>query len=166
MKTMRNNLALKLFILFCICAVLAICFSFTKNNNENRFLKIFENVKTFFQVVELKTFDARQQYIANSKETSKDIVIVEIDEKTYSAFTAQMGEWPVSRSVYADVLDYIEQDKPKVIGIDLMFINTDRYNRKNDVRLANTLSKYENISDSKETIRKILLWSNIYQGKG
>ena len=148
MKTMRNNLALKLFILFCICAVLAICFCFTKNNNENRFLKIFENVKTFFQVVELKTFDARQQYIANSKETSKDIVIVEIDEKTYSAFTAQMGEWPVSRSVYADVLDYIEQDKPKVIGIDLMFINTDKYNRKNDVRLANTLSKYENIFTS------------------
>ena len=31
--------------------------------------------------------------------------------------------------------------------------------------LAEKLSRYENISYSKETIRKILLWGNVYQGK-
>ena len=31
--------------------------------------------------------------------------------------------------------------------------------------LAENLSKYENISYSKETIRKILLWGNVYRGK-
>ena len=150
-KNLMNSNNFKLFIKIFLIFFFGVCLLFLALYQKSRSAEngdFLTDIKNFFNVVELKTFDARQKIIANGKQTSKDIIVVEIDENTYSAFTSKMGEWPVSRSVYADVIEYIEKQSPKAIGLDLMFINSDKYDRKNDERLAETISKYDNVFTS------------------
>ncbi len=105
----------------------------------------YDKIAEFFTAVELKTFDARQQIYASHKNVDKNIVIIDIDEKTYTVFTEKYGEWPMPRDIYADVIEYIQKDKPLAIGLDLLFINPDKYKPENDKKLVQALEKYDNV---------------------
>ncbi len=50
------------------------------------------------------------------------IIIVDIDEASLAAF----GQWPWSRNIVARLIDKIQQQGAKVIGLDIMFIEPDR----------------------------------------
>ncbi len=68
------------------------------------------------------------------------IVIVGIDDKAL----AQFGEFPWSREVIAEAIAYLNQDennKPAVIGIDVLFTTES----ENDEKLINLSESYDNI---------------------
>ncbi len=116
--------------------------------NQSTVANIFTNVINFLETVELKTFDARQRINASSRETSDDVVILAIDERTYSALTERFGEWPIPRDVYADIINYIERDSPKAICLDLLFISSIKSSLESDKYLSKTIAKYENVFTS------------------
>ena len=93
----------------------------------------------FINTMELKTFDLRQTVLA--------------DKKTVS-------EWPIPRYVYAQILDYIESQKPNVVGFDLLFVHSMKNNKNSDDKLGAAFAKYDNaftainFDDRDFTVRK------------
>ncbi|MCM1265466.1 MAG: diguanylate cyclase [Candidatus Gastranaerophilales bacterium] len=104
-------------------------------------------IANFFNDAENKSFDYRQSLLVKHRhlKPSKDIVIVAIDDGSYEYILDRYGEWPISRSVYSKVVDRIEQDSPKAVIFDLMFIKSFKTDINSDNMLAHTLNKYNNV---------------------
>lgn len=101
----------------------------------------------FINSMEDRTFDIRQSILANSKvkAPNKDIVIVAIDDGSYEYILDKYGEWPLSRDVYAKMVDYIEVQKPQSIAFDLMFVKSMKSALDEDKALVNVFKKYDNV---------------------
>lgn len=129
LKKILYSIWLLLFILTVVVSV--------KNTNFNTFISMIEN----------RTFDLRQNLMIkeNSKSVSSDIVIIAIDDATYEYILEKYGEWPLPRSVYAKIAEYIEKQQPQSIAFDLMFVNSMRSDPKSDQMLVDMMKKYDNI---------------------
>ncbi len=108
------------------------------------------DVGGFLQLMENKTFDLRQSILVNSgqKKVHDEIVILAIDDASYEYLLTKYGEWPIPRSVYADVVNYIEKQKPSLIAFDLMFVKSIKSTPMADQKLIDTISKYDNVYTS------------------
>ncbi len=104
-------------------------------------------IVNFFNDSENKSFDYRQSLLVKHRhlKPSSDIVIVAIDDGSYEYILDKYGEWPISRSVYANIIERIEQDKPKAVIFDLMFVKSFKTNPAADSLLSSTMNKYNNI---------------------
>lgn len=104
-------------------------------------------IVNFFNDSENKSFDYRQSLLVKHRhlKPSKDIVVVAIDDGSYEYILDKYGEWPISRDIYAKIIDRIEKNNPKAIVFDLMFIKSFKTNPTADTILANTMAKYNNI---------------------
>lgn len=116
------------------------------------FLTVFISVKntnfnTFISMIENRTFDLRQNVLIQekSKQVNDNIVIIAIDDATYEYILDKYGEWPLPRDVYADIVDYIEQQHPQSIAFDLMFVKSMKSNIKADAKLTEMMKKYNNV---------------------
>ena len=69
----------------------------------------FGTFKTFITSIEQSTFDLRQTLITKYKKPNKDIVILAVDGATYEYIMDKYGYWPISRQVWADVVNGIEK---------------------------------------------------------
>lgn len=120
--------------------VLVLIFAFVKSADVGAFLQLMEN----------KTFDLRQSFLVNSgqKKVHDEIVIIAIDDASYEYLLTKYGEWPIPRSVYADVVNYIEKQKPALIAFDLMFVKSIKSTPMADQKLVNTIKKYDNVYTS------------------
>ena len=128
--------------LLLIAAVALVGFIFLQNN------KTLNNVITsFFEVAENRTFDYRQSIKILHKQPvpNKDIVILAIDYASLEFLWDKYGEWPIPRNIYADMVNYIEKDKPQAIIFDLLFIKPLRSEKSSDKIFTDTLNKYSNI---------------------
>lgn len=67
-------------------------------------------------------FDVCQRLFPRLR-TEDPVVVVEIDERSL----AQLGQWPWPRSRLAALVDSIAEAGPAVIGIDVLFVERDRY---------------------------------------
>lgn len=103
------------------------------------------NTDAFFQVMENKTFDLRQKAISVSKKVDRNISIVTVDNASYEYLAEKYGEWPIPRRVYADIATYIEKQKPVAVAFDLMFVNSLKSSRADDLRLIDEFKKYDNL---------------------
>ena len=105
------------------------------------------NFSSFIQSVENRTFDIRQNISVNSeyKKPNKDIVIIAIDDASYEYIMDKYGEWPLRRDVYADVINYIETQQPKIMAFDLLFVKSMKSAKGADEKLIDTFKKYDNI---------------------
>jgi len=103
--------------------------------------------KTFISSMENRSFDIRQSYISSIglREHNKNIVIVAIDDASYEYILEKYGEWPLDRSVYAKLTDYIEAQSPKSIAFDLMFVKSVKSSANSDKALIDIFKKYDNI---------------------
>ena len=54
--------------------------------------------------------------------TTGSVVIVDIDEKSLR----EIGQWPWSRNIVAELVHRILNEKPRVIGMDIFFPEPDR----------------------------------------
>ena len=100
----------------------------------------------FINSMENRTFDIRQSLIANSgaRNHNKDIVIVAIDDGSYEYVLDNYGEWPLRRDAYAQMVNYIESQHPKMIVFDLMFVKSMKSDIESDNALINVFKKYDN----------------------
>lgn len=91
--------------------------------------------------LESKTYDIRLHLRNAIKQSprSDEIAIVAIDDKSLGEF----GRWPWNRNVIADLVSAISAAGPKVIGIDIMFIEKER--PENDKALAEAIKKAGNV---------------------
>lgn len=107
-------------------------------------------IVNFFNDSENKSFDYRQSLLVKHRhlKPNKDIVIIAIDDGSYEYILDNYGEWPISRDIYAKIIDRVEKDNPKAIVFDLMFIKSFKNNPTADNILANTMAKYNNIYTS------------------
>lgn len=105
------------------------------------------NFNAFIDVIENRTFDLRQNIMVNNriKAVNDNIVIVAIDDASYEYILDKYGEWPLSRDVYAKLIDYIEAQKPQSIAFDLMFVKSMKSAAAADEALINSFKKYDNI---------------------
>lgn len=108
------------------------------------------NLASFVDTVENRTFDLRQSILINegAKKASEDIVIVAIDDATYEYILDNYGEWPLPRDTYAKVINYLEQQSPRSIVFDLMFVKSIKSSNGADEMLINSFQKYNNIFTS------------------
>ena len=125
-----------------VLATLLIGFVLLQNNST------LKNVfKSFFEVAENRTFDYRQRIKINhyTQFPNSDIVFLAIDEGSLEYLWDKYGEWPIPRKVYADVINYIEKQKPQAIVFDLMFLKSLRTSGENEKYFVETMNKYDNI---------------------
>ncbi len=129
-------------ILYTFCLVIFAVFSF--------FILKNANLKYFIDTVENRTFDLRQTILINQgvKKPSQDIVIVAIDDASYEYILDNYGEWPLSRDVYAKIVNYLEKQSPRSIVFDLMFVKSLKSSNDADTALINTFKKYKNLYTS------------------
>lgn len=129
----KNNKSIILYTCVIVLVLALLAFVITKSNSGN-----------FFKSTELKSFDLRQSVIADSKKVSDDIVILTVDDESYEYFIDKYGDWPIPRRVYANILNYVEEQNPYVVGFDLLFVHSLKSNVGSDARLASTMAKYDN----------------------
>lgn len=128
--------------LLLVLAALLISFVFLHNN------KTLNNVITsFFEVAEDRSFDYRQSLRVMHKQPvpNKDIILLAIDDASLEILWDKYGEWPFPRSVYADIINHIEKDKPQALIFDLLFIKSMKKETEADKYLAETMNKYKNV---------------------
>lgn len=108
------------------------------------------NLNTFIDTIENRTFDLRQSILINQgyKKANSDIVIVAIDDATYEYILDTYGEWPIPREIYANIINHLEQQSPKSIVFDLMFVKSIKSKNQADEELVNAFKKYNNIFTS------------------
>ena len=154
--TVKNLTKTKWFIygayLLLVMATLLIGFVFlfilnAKDEQGNNTLKnVFISL---FETAENRTFDFRQsiqlQLSNKHKQPNQNIVVLAIDDASVESLWEQYGEWPAPRNIYADAVNYIEQQKPKAIIFDLMFIKSLKTSEEADKYFIETLNKYDNI---------------------
>ena len=143
---MKNLTKTKWFIfgtyLLLFFATVLIGFVLLQNNNTLR--NVF---KSFFEVAENRTFDYRQTIKVSHKHPTPngDIVLLAIDDASLEYLWDKYGEWPIPRNIYADVVNYIEAEKPQAIIFDLMFLKSVRSQKDADKLFIETMNKYNNI---------------------
>ena len=132
--------------LLLVLAVLLIGFVFFYTlNAKGGSLK--EAFLSFFETAENRTFDYRQsiQIIHKQRTPNPNIAVLEIDDATVESLWDKYGEWPVPRNIYADLVNYLEKDKPQAIIFDLMFLRSINKAENADKLFVETLNKYKNI---------------------
>ena len=135
----KNKTLLKYF-LYTIYILITVGILFSLMNNPA--------IRNFFSVIENKTFDVRQNLLVPYKHVNKDIVILSVDEESYEYFLGKYGEWPISRDIYADIITYLENQKPSVVAFDLMFVKSLKSSNNADEKLAKNIAKYDNVYTS------------------
>ena len=104
-----------------------------------------EETKNIFTALENKTFDIRQNIIAKDKKVNKDIIIITVDDPSYEYLIETYGDWPIPRSVYAKIVDYVQAQHPKYIAFDLLFIKSLNRIPQSDNKLIEAFKKYDNV---------------------
>ena len=143
---MKNLTKTKWFIFgtYILLTLATLLIGFVLLQNNNTLKNVF---KSFFEVAENRTFDYRQTIKVSHKHPipNNDIVLLAIDDASLEYLWDKYGEWPIPRSVYADVINYIETEKPQSIIFDLMFIKSVRSQQNADKVFIDTINKYNNI---------------------
>lgn len=96
---------------------------------------------TIREKIEGRLYDLRLNVkeIIERKPLSQNIIIVSVDEKSIR----DIGRWPWSREVMAELINKISEGQPKVIGIDIMF--SEEEDKESDAKLARAIEDSSNI---------------------
>ncbi len=126
-----------LYVLFSIFAVLLFFYGFTH-----------AGLDAFVEGIENKTFDLRQSVTAKHRKPCDKIVLITIDDASYEYALDNIGEWPLPRGLYADVVNFVEKQKPRIIAFDMLFVKSAKNNVGEDKKLAAVFKKYNNVITS------------------
>ena len=73
-----------------------------------------------------------------------DIVIIDINEASLSAMSAEYGRWPWPRQVLGEFLENIEAQQPKAVVFDILFSDPDVYNPDSDAYFNEVIVSTQN----------------------
>jgi len=76
---------------------------------------------------------------------SLDVIIVGISNETINELPPPYNQWPIARNLFAHAIENLNKAGAKVIGIDLLFNDLDKYSKVNDSIFINTIKKYKNV---------------------
>lgn len=79
-----------------------------------------------------------------SEEKSK-VIILGISNETIKELPPPYNQWPLPRNLFAKVLSNLNEAGVKVIGIDILFNEEDRYNKSNDSLFLNEINRFNNV---------------------
>ena len=79
-----------------------------------------------------KAFDFMVKHRVLAPKADADIVIVDINEASLSAFAKEYGRWPWPRQVLGEFVENIQAQNPKAIVFDIVFSDADIYNADSD----------------------------------
>jgi adenylate cyclase len=86
----------------------------------------------FVRTVELKTYDWRMRATAAPDSARRDIVLVDIDEKSLRAMEPLVGRWPWPREIHSYLLDFLARGPATVVAVDVLFTERDRRGYEKD----------------------------------
>ncbi|OPX56925.1 adenylate cyclase [Oceanospirillum multiglobuliferum] len=90
------------------------------------------------QRLEWITYDHRYKVFRADKKAHDDIAIILIDESSLQAMAPLVGRFPWPRTVYTDLLEFLNYAEPKAILFDILF--TEHQNAKNSIEQEDDLS--------------------------
>jgi adenylate cyclase len=93
-----------------------------------------------FHYIENPLRDALSVKVADQREPDTKIKIIKIDSKSLEA----IGQYPWDRSVYAKLIEKLENAKVAAVGVDVLFPEPSK-DPKNDQALSEIMAKYKNI---------------------
>jgi adenylate cyclase len=94
------------------------------------------------QVYENKSFDLFSRYM-NPEKASDRIVIVEIDQQSIDALSAEKINWPWPRQVYAPIIEFLS--RTDAVFVDILFTEPSSYGEEDDRILGNAVAKASNV---------------------
>lgn len=74
-----------------------------------------------FQFLEDGSYDARVRWTVRPHGADPDILIVDIDNASFDVLNEKLGRWPWTRQVWAELVRYVSQGKPRAISLDAIF---------------------------------------------
>ncbi|HOI30894.1 MAG TPA: CHASE2 domain-containing protein [Melioribacteraceae bacterium] len=96
--------------------------------------------------LELKLIDSRFSERGKKEiKDSADVVIVEIDQETINQLTPPYNRIPLPRSIYAKLIENLNQVGVRAIGIDVIMSNPDSQSPGGDSLLFESIRKYRNV---------------------
>jgi CHASE2 domain-containing sensor protein len=99
----------------------------------------------FFGGMRQSTFDTMLRLRVNVPEPDPEIIIVDIDEKSLAAMSADYGRWPWPRQVLAEFLDNVKAQEPKAVVFDVLFSDPDIQNPDSDAYFNEVLGQSPNV---------------------
>jgi adenylate cyclase len=91
-----------------------------------------------------KAFDFMVKHRVVEPKADKDIVIVDINEASLSAFAKEYGRWPWPRQVLGEFVENIQAQNPKAIVFDIVFSDADIYNADSDAYFNEVITACDN----------------------
>ncbi|MFP4167398.1 MAG: CHASE2 domain-containing protein [Desulfonatronovibrionaceae bacterium] len=84
----------------------------------------------FLRILELKSYDLRLKARGRIPVSGK-VAVVAVDEKSLE----EIGRWPWSRSVMADLVRRIDSFSPRVVGFDISFFDPQKTSAREELTL-------------------------------
>lgn len=104
-------------------------------------LRLFQPLENRFS----DTLIARHaQMAATESQPDSDIVIVDIDERSLVTLADSAGRWPWPRAIHAELLQGIEQQKPRAVIFDILFSDADLTRPEGDAYFADVIANSPN----------------------
>ncbi len=115
---------------------------------------------SFIKSISFLSFDLYQKFFTLNKQNS-NVVIIDIDERSLEKF----GQFPWNRSIFAEIIDKVNETNPKAIGFDIFFTEKDKQTPKEiikayDINDEDIVNYLNNIESNDEKFRKKLDSSN------
>ena len=89
----------------------------------------------FIKSISFLSFDMYQKIIP-IKKLDSNVIIIDIDEKSLSKF----GQFPWNRSIFAKIIENVNETNPKAIGFDVFFSEKDKQSPEEIIKSYNILS--------------------------
>jgi adenylate cyclase len=97
-----------------------------------------------FTPLENRLADLLLRQYAEISQPDPDIVIIDIDERSLALMSESVGRWPWPRSMHAELLAGIAQQRPKAVVFDILFSDPDRMRPEGDAYFAETIRATDN----------------------
>ncbi|GHV24539.1 adenylate/guanylate cyclase domain-containing protein [Spirochaetia bacterium] len=93
----------------------------------------FADFSKVFDFLEMKTYDFRVRFFADSYRTSDDIIVVLLDQPSIDWAAAERGwGWPWPRQAYAELVDYMNTGGASTVAFDVIFSEPSVYGPQDD----------------------------------
>ena len=76
------------------------------------------------------------QKVIPIRKQDSNVIIIDIDEKSLSKF----GQFPWNRSIFAKIIENVNETNPKAIGFDVFFSEKDKQSPEEIIKSYNILS--------------------------
>ena len=90
----------------------------------------------YIKSISFLSFDMYQKVFPIKKQDS-NVIIIDIDEKSLSKF----GQFPWNRSIFAKIIENVNEANPKAIGFDVFFSEKDKQSPEEIIKSYNILSE-------------------------